>query len=306
VAPRVVVVVKRTAYRHYVEEGHDERVVTLLSQGDPVVEKMAASHAEHERAAHAVGQALEELGAEVTWVQRAHTPFDGSQYDLVVTVGGDGTLLGASHNVAGVPVLGVNSDPQRSVGFFCGVSASPSLKADLSRALAGQMPGLELSRMEVLLNGKPIARRVLNDALFCHRSPAATSRYIVELHGLAEEHKSSGFWIGPAPGSTAAQRSAGGRILPLTSRKLQFIVREPYTPAGERLTITRALVGEGEELVVRSKMRDAEVFFDGPHDSFRIELGDTLVFHRAPESLQVLGISSRRRWRNADAEREDS
>jgi hypothetical protein len=81
--------------------------------------------------------------------------------------------------------------------------------------------------MCVTTNGRPVARRILNDALFCHASPAATSRYIVELGGVVEEHKSSGFWIGPAAGSTAAQRSAGGKIMPLTAQELQLVV-SPY------------------------------------------------------------------------------
>ena len=45
--------------------------------------------------------------------------YDLSAFDLVITVGGDGTFLEASHHIkANTPILGVNSDPQRSVGFF--------------------------------------------------------------------------------------------------------------------------------------------------------------------------------------------
>ena len=78
--------------------------------------------------------------------------------------------------------------------------------------------------MRVELNGESLHDRVLNEALFCHASPAATSRYILrvaradgaEPDVLAdEEQKSSGLWVGPAAGSTAAQRSAGGSVLPL-------------------------------------------------------------------------------------------
>ena len=86
------------------------------------------------------------------------------------------------------------------------------------------MKAVHLSRMSVIRNGAPVSTRVLNDALFCHRSPAATTRYILKLGKLVEEQKSSGFWIGPAAGSTAAQRSAGGKILPLASTDLQLVV----------------------------------------------------------------------------------
>ena len=107
--------------------------------------------------------------------------------------------------------------------------------------------------MRVDLNERLLHNRVLNEALFCHASPAATSRYMLRLlKGAAgtraeqvvdeEEQKSSGLWVGPAAGSTAAQRSAGGAVLPLTSQKIQFVVREPYVGADARTRMTVGLV----------------------------------------------------------------
>src|SRR4029079_12086005 len=153
-----------------------------------------------------------------------------------------------------------------------------------------------LTRMQVSVNGEVVAARVLNDALLCHASPAATSRYLVRLGDVEEQQKSSGFWIGPAAGSTAAQRSAGGRVLPLTSRQLQLVVREPYTPHGESYRLRHALIPEGARLVVRSKMHDARIFFDGADKSTDIDYGDVIEFTQAPQPLTVLGISARRKW----------
>jgi NAD+ kinase len=295
VPPRVVVVVKRTAYRLYIEEEQDARITALLKKNDPNVRRMRRSHDAHEGTIEEVRIALERLGAEVSWVRRAHASFECANADLVVTVGGDGTLLAASHRVGDVPILGVNSAPAHSVGFFCGAKKGHVSEA-LKKAFAGRLRAVTLARMAVLVNGKPISTRVLNDALFCHRSPAATSRYFVRHGKLVEEQKSSGFWIGPAAGSTAAQRSAGGRTLPLKSRSLQLVVREPYTPAGERLILTRVLVPDRKELRVQSKMRDGRLFIDGPHDAVAIHMGDRLVFRRSAESLTVLGIGQQRGW----------
>jgi len=44
---------------------------------------------------------------------------DYSPYPLIVTVGGDGTLLNASGQVKNQLILGVNSNPDVSVGRFC-------------------------------------------------------------------------------------------------------------------------------------------------------------------------------------------
>jgi NAD+ kinase len=294
---RVIVVVKRTAYGRFVEEEHDPRLTRLIRAADPSIRRLVESHEEHERTTEEVHRAIDRLGVEATWVRRAHAPFEVTRADLVLTVGGDGTLLAASHNVGKALILGVNSSPSHSVGFFCG-AATGGVERTLEKALSGRLRKLVLSRMAVLVNDEPVATRVLNDALFCHRSPAGTARYRVRLGRIEERQMSSGFWIGPAAGSTAAQRSAGGRALALTSRQLQLVVREPYRPAGEKLRLTHALIKDGQKLVVQSEIREGMLFCDGPDAPVKVERGDYLVFKRSSESVTVLGLSPKRDWRN--------
>jgi NAD+ kinase len=295
VRPRVALIVKRSALRVHVEERKDPRIQRLLEEGDPTVARMRASHDDHETTVREVLSALAVLGAEVAFIGSVGDGFDSMGLDLVITVGGDGTLLSASHSVADVPILGINSAPSHSVGFFCGARRGEAASA-IGRALRGELRRAVLTRMQVKKNGRIVAGRVLNDALFCHASPAATSRYLIRLGAIEEEQKSSGFWIGPAAGSTAAQRSAGGRVLPLTSKRLQLVVREPYTPHGERYRLRHALISEGSPLVVRSKIHDAKIFIDGPNRTIDASFGDILEFTQAPEALTVLGISPTRRW----------
>lgn len=292
--PRVAVVVKRTTYRKFVLEVHDPLLARLLRKGDPTVSRLKQSHEEHESTLREVEAALEKLGAEVVFRggPRARVP---PRTDLVITVGGDGTLLAASHLIGnGIPLLGINSAPGHSVGFFCGATKA-NLVRTLERAIAGDLSRTELTRMRVELNGKCLHARVLNEALFCHASPAATSRYILRLAAGEEDQRSSGLWIGPAAGSTAAQRSAGGKVLALASDKLQYVVREPYTPAGSRFRYARGLVDADERLVLRSKMREAKVFLDGHRIVHSVTLGDVLTLRRSSESLIVLGIANKRR-----------
>jgi NAD+ kinase len=149
--------------------------------------------------------------------------------------------------------------------------------------------------MRVELNGKLLHARVLNEALFCHASPAATSRYIITLPAGEEEQRSSGIWVGPAAGSTAAQRSAGGKVLPLESRRLQYVVREPYTPAGGHFRFARGFIDPDEQLVIRSKMREGKVYLDGHRIVHSVTLGDILTMRRSEDSLTVLGIANKRR-----------
>jgi NAD+ kinase len=241
---------------------------------------------------------MAELGAQASFFERPHEFRADDGWDLVVTVGGDGTLLAASHGIGpNLPLLGVNSAPGHSVGFFCGASKG-GVKSAVDGALHGRLRRTDLTRMRVALNGRGLHDRVLNEALFCHASPAATSRYILRIVELGsgpareeEEQKSSGLWVGPAAGSTAAQRSAGGRVLPLSSKSLQYVVREPYTPSGEPLRMALGLVHEGQSLTIRSKMRQARLFLDGDHIVHTVTIGDLLVMQRSDEPLAVLGLA---------------
>lgn len=294
VPPRVVLVTKHTSYHELVAQQRNDEARRLLLERDIAVSDSKASRDEHECTLEQVQAALRELGAQVQVVGIPHQPFSVRGVSLVVTVGGDGTLLAASHQCdAHTPVLGINSAPSTSVGFFCGLKPGRRLCANLRQALEGNMPSVALARMEVRLNRRLISRRVLNEALFCHASPAATSRYIVQIGKGLENHKSSGFWIGPAAGSTAAQHSAGGKILPMTSKRLQFVVREPYTLTG-RLRFSRVLVREGDSLVVYNKMSEAKLFLDGPHYVVDIGPGARLRFSLSSEPLHVLGLKANR------------
>ena len=296
-APRLLIVAKTSSYQTYVKEKKDPQTRRLLAAKDPAVGRVLRSHEDHTETVREVLEAARELGASArsvttsTMRQERHEDFD-----LVVTVGGDGTLLTTSHEVGvAVPILGVNSSPEHSIGFFCGARKG-TVKRALDAALAGKMRRTVVTRMQVELNGFSLSHRVLNDVLFCHEVPAATSRYILtvrtgEAVTMEEEQKSSGLWIGPAAGSTAAQRSAGGHILPLTSRRIQYVVREPYVPKGKPLRLSRGTVDEGGRIVLRSKMRQAKLFLDGPHVVHEVGLGDLVTLCRSDETLTVLGLS---------------
>jgi NAD+ kinase len=297
--PQVCVVLKRSSWRKWVEEEGDARIVELIEAGDETVRRMRPGHLDHIATIEEVRGVLAELGVNVFWSDRPHdfrTDALAGRCDLVITVGGDGTLLGASHGIGpGIPLLGVNSSPDHSVGFFCAARKGHAKEA-IAAALDGTLEATELSRMRVDLNGRSLIDRVLNEALFCHDSPAATSRYILRIEDgnrtaiAEEEHKSSGLWVGPAAGSTAAQRSAGGRVLPLSSSRLQYVVREPYRPGDELPRLTLGLIEEAQALSLKSRMRQARLFLDGEHLVHDVTIGDVITMRRSAEPLTVLGM----------------
>lgn len=290
--PRVLVVYKKSAYQLYVREHRSTRLVRLLREGHASVSRLRQADRDHAETLASARRVLASLGTRATFRYRGDArAVDGA--DLVVTLGGDGTLLWASHHVGpGVPMVAINTAPRDSVGFFC-AGTKDVLDDVLAAALAGRLRATQLTRMRVEVDGTQVADRVLNDALFCHECPAATSRYLLSHGSRREEQRSSGLWIGPAAGSTAAQRSAGGRVLPASSRKLQFVVREPYTPDGVRYRLRQGLIGEHDRLAVTSKMQRARLYIDGPHHVRRLDVGAEIAFSRSDEPLTLLGLRRR-------------
>jgi NAD+ kinase len=293
--PRVLVVYKKSAYQRLVLEKKDRRVQKLLHDADPTVRRIRDAHDSHVATVEETRLMLEQLGARATY-RALNSRARVGRYDLVVTLGGDGTLLWASHAVgADTPMVAINTSPRDSVGYFC-AGLRDDLEHVLSRALAGKLRATSLTRMSVHLDGKVLSRRILNDALFSHQCPAATTRYLIKHGDTVEDHKSSGVWVGPAAGSTAAQRSAGGRVLPLRSQQLQYVVRELYEPHGEHhLRLLKGLVDADDILELRSKIPEGTLYLDGPHRIHAVPLGAVMHFTRSPEPLTILGLRRRKR-----------
>jgi NAD+ kinase len=284
---------KKSAYQTYVRERKNPRMLELLKQQDRSVARLIESHEAHVAGVQAAQEILSSLGAKVVLRYRSE-PGHTEDFDLVVTLGGDGTLLWVSHLVgANVPLLAINTAPQDSVGHYCAGSIE-TMRELFTQALAGTLPSVRLTRMRVEMDGELVNNRILNDVLFAHECPAATSRYLIEHEGKIEDHISSGIWVGPASGSTAAQRSAGGKVMPLQSKRLQFVVREPYIRRNKKPLLVHGYVASGSELILQSKMRPGRLYLDGSRLQRVVEFGAVLRMTQSDEPLYLLGYQRSR------------
>ncbi len=289
--PRVLVIYKKSAYQIYVRERRHARMRSLLRSRDPSVARMLEADEAHQETIRVARDCLEQLGAAAVFRYRSDTAFE-REVDLLVTVGGDGTLLWAAQRVgANCPVLAVNSAPGDSVGFFC-AARRETLRDALADALSGKLKSTALTRMRVAVDGDVIDSRVLNDVLFAHASPAATTRYALVHGGKRAVHKSSGVWIATAAGSTAAIGSAGGRPQSIASQRVQFRVREPYAFGGLS-RLASGFISPAGRLVIESHIRQGRLFIDGPRRVHPVEIGARIEISRSPESLTLLGSFAR-------------
>jgi NAD+ kinase len=285
---RVLLTAKRSAYETHALDQPDPRFLELVDARHPDVRLILQSHDEHHLTLETVEKTLERRGVSVDRLDRG-AAFDDSGYDLVITVGGDGTFISASHAVQSRPMLGVNSAPRDSVGFFCGATRR-TFDRMLDRAIRDTLPVTTFQRLRVLLDDVALPEPALNDVLFAHENPAAMARYQLSVRGIHEEQKSSGVWVSPPAGSRAAIGSAGGRKLPLESRRFQFVVREPYLGRARAYRLRKGVLGEEDVLEIENHFGHARVFVDGPLVARPVPFGAVIRIALSDRPLRVLGF----------------
>ena len=268
-------------------EERDPNYLRLLREGNIATRSSKRLHREHRASFEQVQRDLRELGLRFDVRLRYHLKKPISAYDLVITIGGDGTFLETSHYLESGVMLGINSAPSESVGYYCRANRR-NFRGRLIGLLRGRQRLQKLARLEVEVPGRRRSPLVLNDILFTNRNPAGTTRYRLRIAGVEEEQKSSGIWIAPAPGSTAAIHSAGGKVLPLGSDKFQFVVREAYLPRGQRYRFLKRVLGKGQKIRLLSMMDDAALYLDGPHHVYRIRRGDVVTIRAAGSPLYAV------------------
>lgn len=271
----------------------------LARTGRRLAGKISAAASEQERTLEILLETLSRLGVTPITISvdaldaRARRTIAGARF--VISVGGDGTLLAASHWVTGAGLLGVNSAPRSSVGHLT-LARRASLPRILRRIANGTLLPHPVARLEVALEGK-LLPPALNDVLIAHEQPAATSRYRLRLGRRAEDHRSSGLWVATAAGSTAGIRSAGGQAMPLDARRLQFRARELYRAQGHGASLEAGYVESGEKLVVESAMAPGWLFIDGARIAVRFPFGAQAIFRVAEQPLRLFADPAR--WAGA-------
>ena len=174
-----------------------------------------------------------------------------SLVDMVIVLGGDGTLLSAARLVAdskkNVPIFGVNLG---SLGFMAEVSLD-ELYANLEKALAGKLQAEERMMLTagIIRRGKKVSEyNVLNDAVI---SKGAIARMVSLEVSVGDDYLTSiradGLILATPTGSTAYSLSAGG---PIIHPALQCFVVTPICPH----TLSNRPIAIPDSAIVRVKL----------------------------------------------------
>ena len=283
---RVLLVYKKSSYQRHALDRKDRHFLKLLRQNNISSWSSRQTHERHMKTLQVVKNILSDFG--IHYDVRLRYRLDNlPSYDLVITIGGDGTFLETSHFIRGTPIMGINSTPAVSVGYFCKTD-SESFKRKMKRFLQGNCRFESLHRVRATVNGKPAGPLALNDILFTSRNPADTSRYLIGRGKRREEQKSSGVWIASAAGSTAAIASAGGKTLPLHTAKFEYRVRELYHTRGKTCRLLHGILSPHEKLTIVSNMNHGALYFDGPHSIAPVRRGDVIRFEQANDPVRAI------------------
>jgi NAD+ kinase len=214
--------------------------------------------------------------------------------DLVVLLGGDGTLIGMARRIAragvDVPIAGVNFG---SLGFLTEITLDelyPSLEAVL--AGAAEIEERMMLRAQTMRSGRVFADElVLNDVV---ATKAALSR-IIELAVSVDGQpvmrvRADGLIVATPTGSTAYNLAAGGPIVhPVVDAVL-------LTPIAPHMLTNRPLVVAGPAAITVEPVMTGndEVFvtFDG-QSGHALQAGDVITIGRTERPLRLVRSSSR-------------
>ncbi|MEA3378211.1 MAG: hypothetical protein U9Q69_01085 [Nanoarchaeota archaeon] len=287
----ILVVYKKSILEIYTEKGQNV-LKKYIEENDASLFDMQENHNVHNLTLNKVKRLFD--GANIVYRGEMNEGLL-SNYKMVVAVGGDGTVLDISHYIFDdTPIFAVNSTKgitNGSEGFFCAASEF-DLEEKAEMLFREELSEVKLNRMEVLIDGKRINEYALNDVLIAHSHPAAMSRYSIKLDGYEEKQRSSGIWVCTAAGSTAATFSSGGKVMPIDSDELQYVVREPPNGRTNRYNL---LKGMADSLELKSGMREGMVYVDGRHIEYNLPIGSRLIAQISDEPLIILGFDKENR-----------
>ncbi|MFK7916322.1 MAG: NAD(+) kinase [Pseudomonadales bacterium] len=175
----------------------------------------------------------------------------GAACDLIVVVGGDGSLLGVGRDLADarVPVIGVN---RGGLGFLAGVS--PDLIAEkLQEVLRGDFVSEDHFLLESWVSradAEQSRSRALNDVVVHPGSMARMMEFSLWIDGkFVYDQRSDGLIIASPTGSTAYSLSAGGPIMHPSLNALVIVPMFPHTLTSRPLVVggdshLRIMIGE--------------------------------------------------------------
>lgn len=210
--------------------------------------------------------------------------------DLVIVLGGDGTLLAAARIFAAteVPLLSINLG---SLGFLTETklaSMYPTLEAWSDNCC--EIDHRAMLRAELRRNGHAVGTYdALNDVVISKGAIARMADFSIELDGSrVASYRADGVIVSTPTGSTAYSLAANGPIL---APHLDAMVITPVCP--HILTIRPLVVNGGSNLVVTIEGIPDQTYLtiDG-QEAVLLRVGDAIASYRSPHTVKLVRLGA--------------
>jgi NAD+ kinase len=231
----------------------------------------------------------EHLGVEGGWPWVSNEEL-GRRAELVLVLGGDGTLIHAAHMLKGrgIPMLGVNLG---SLGFMVEVQSTEVIPA-LTAALEGRVSVDSRMKLTCRLYREAellFEDEVLNDVVINKSALARIADHETWLDGaFMALFKADGVIFSTPTGSTAYSLSAGG---PIVHPSVDCVVVTPICP--HALT-QRPIVVPGDQLLtvrLTSEVSDVYLTIDG-QSGLPLKQGDRIEVQKANNRVALVRNST--------------
>ncbi len=208
--------------------------------------------------------------------------------EIVISLGGDGTLLSAARAFAytETPILGVNLG---SLGFLTEVPLTDLYETlDAWRAGTGVIDVRSLMYTELVRDGLPFRRwDALNDVVISKGAIARMGAFTIELDGqFVAEFRADGVIVATPTGSTAYTLAANGPILMPSVDAMVLTAICPHL-----LTIRPIVVPGSSEITVTVDVVPHETYLtvDG-QEAVELQLGDSVHCRRSELRVKLLRL----------------
>jgi NAD+ kinase len=205
--------------------------------------------------------------------------------DLVVVLGGDGTMLGIGRQLAGseVPLVGINMG---RLGYMTDIPIQ-SVQDTLPKIIAGEYEADARTLLDavVLRQGKEINRALaLNDVVVNRSANSGMVGLSVQVNGsFMYNQRSDGLIISTPTGSTAYALSAGGPILHPRVAGILLVPIAPHSLSNRPIvlpedSVTTIEVVDGRDVIVNFDMQSQT----------NLQSGDKIEVRQSQKTITLL------------------
>ena len=205
----------------------------------------------------------------------------GAHADMLLVLGGDGTLLSAAHTpgIENVPLLAINIG---TLGFLTDASLA-ELYPTLEAVRRGDYRVEHRMMLEVIVNGT-FRAFALNDVVIRHYTR------LIELDAYIDgelfiPYTADGLIIATPSGATGYSLSCAGTIV---APQLEAILLTPIAP--HSLTVRPFIAHGNAEITVkmRSAYESVDVFVDGQRETHSLEAEAVIHVQKAERTIQLI------------------